>query len=189
MPCRSLSRGTILATAFVATLALGPGALQAATAAVQTPASLHAADLAFVLHAAEGGNAEIALGKLAAQKATDDNIQQFGDQMAKDHSMANKELAGIASAKGTTPPSEPGPTAKAVEQTLAALAEDGFDREYMAQQVAAHESTVALFQTCAEGCIDPEIKAFAEKHVPVIQSHLETARDLMAKAKQQASAE
>jgi putative membrane protein len=189
MPCRSLSRGTILATAFVATLALGPGALQAATAAVQTPASLHAADLAFVLHAAEGGNAEVALGKLAASKATEASIQQFGDQMVKDHGMANEELASIASAKGATPPSQPGPAAVAIEQTLAALAEDGFDREYMAQQVAAHETTVALFQSCAEGCIDPEIKAFAEKQVPVIRNHLETARDLMAKAKQQASAE
>ena len=80
-------------------------------------------------------------------KATEANIQQFGDQMVKDHAMANKELAGIASAKGATPPSEPGPAAVAIEQTLAALAEDGFDREYMAQQVAAHETTVALFQS------------------------------------------
>jgi len=161
----------------------------AATPAVPTPSALHAVDLDFVLHAAEGGAAEVALGKMAASKATDDNIQQFADQMAKDHSMANKELAGIASAKGTTPSDEPGPAAVAVQEALDALAADGFDTEYMTQQVAAHSLTLALFETCAASCIDPEIKGFAAKHVPIVQDHLKQAQDLLAKANDQAKAE
>ena len=102
MASRYRSRVPVLAGAMAACLSLA--AAKAAAPAVQTPASLHAADLAFVLHAAEGGNAEVALGKLAASKATEASIQQFGDQMVKDHAMANEELAGIASAKGAPPP-------------------------------------------------------------------------------------
>jgi putative membrane protein len=179
----------ILAAALAGTVPLSAADLQAATPQTQTPAALQAADLSFVLHAAEGGQAEVALGKLASEKATDDNVKQFGDMMAKDHSMANKELAGIASAKGTTPPNEPGSTAVAIEQTLAALAADGFDREYMAQQVGDHVVTLALFRNCAESCIDPEIKAFAQKSVPMIEGHLKEAQNLLSKAKQQASAQ
>jgi putative membrane protein len=93
------------------------------------------------------------------------------------------ELAGIASAKGTTPSDDPGPAAMAVQETLEALAADGFDTEYMAQQAAGHAATLALFETCAAGCIDPEIRGFAAKQVPVIQDHLGQAQDLKAKAK------
>lgn len=98
------------------------------------------------------------------------------------------ELAGIASAKGTTPPDEPGPAAVAVRQALEAPAADGFDTAYRAQQVAAPSLTPALVETRAAGGIDPAIKDFAARHVPTIQGHLEPARDLLAKAREQAIA-
>jgi len=59
----------------------------------------------FVDHAAEGGLAEVGLGKLAADKAARADVKQFGQRMVDDHSKAGDELSGLASSKGIPAPS------------------------------------------------------------------------------------
>jgi anti-sigma28 factor (negative regulator of flagellin synthesis) len=49
-------------------------------------------DKKFIKEAAHGGMMEVDLGKLAAQKAMSDEVKQFGQRMADDHSKANDEL-------------------------------------------------------------------------------------------------
>ena len=60
---------------------------------------LAGADQTFVMKAAEGGIAEVKLGTLAAQKATDPAVKSFGQQMVDDHSKANDELKSVASSR------------------------------------------------------------------------------------------
>jgi putative membrane protein len=57
-------------------------------------------DKKFIKEAAHGGMMEVDLGKLAAQKAMSDEVKQFGQRMADDHSKANDELMQLASSKG-----------------------------------------------------------------------------------------
>ncbi len=64
------------------------------------PGRLSGADTKFVLEAANGGMAEVSLGKLAAEKATSPDVKQFGQRMADDHSKANEELKALASQEG-----------------------------------------------------------------------------------------
>jgi putative membrane protein len=181
------------ATVLAATAALALiGAMPVAEAAMPTDqgkTALLPADLSFVLHAAEGGNAEVALGKLASEKATDDNIKQFGHKMAMDHAVANKELTALANSKGATPPNEPGAAAVVIMEALEASPAERFNQDYMAQQVGDHVLALAMFEHCAESCMDAEVKAFAAKHAPDIEAHLKLAQQLLAKAKQQASAQ
>ena len=49
-------------------------------------------DKKFVMDAAVGGMAEVELGKLAAEKATNPEVKQFGQRMVDDHTKANDEL-------------------------------------------------------------------------------------------------
>ena len=44
-------------------------------------APVFAADEAWVVKVAQGGMAEVELGKLAAEKASADNVKQFGQRM------------------------------------------------------------------------------------------------------------
>jgi putative membrane protein len=183
-------RPTTILAAMAALAILGAMPVgEAAMPTDQGKTALLPADLSFVLHAAVGANAEVALGKLASEKATDDNIKQFGHKMAMDHAMANKELAAIADSKGVTPPNEPGAAAVTIMEALEASPTERFNRDYIAQQVGDHVLALALFEHCAESCMDAEVKAFAAKHAPDIEAHLKLAQELLAKAKQQASAQ
>jgi putative membrane protein len=159
-----------------------PAALHAQQAStVGGPAALVPADLEFVLKAADGGLAEVALGKLAQEKAGSDEVKRFGQRMVEDHGKANQELAQLAAQVATKPPQQPSPVAQEVEKTLAAYAGQEFDEVYVAQQVGAHEVALALFEHAAEHAEAPPVRAFAKKQVPVIQEHLKEAQALLKK--------
>ena len=135
-----------------------------------------------MLKAADDGLAEVALGKLAQEKAGSPEVKQFGQHMVEDHGKANQELAQIVAQVATEPPQQPSEVAKEVEKTLAAYAGQDFDKVYIAQQVGAHEVALALFQHAAEHAEAPAVREFAKKQAPVIQEHLEQAQALMKEA-------
>ncbi|MGH9410003.1 MAG: DUF4142 domain-containing protein, partial [Vicinamibacterales bacterium] len=76
-------------------LGIAPALAQSTTPARQTTSStrgtkgtLPAADRAFVRAAASGGMAEVELGNLTKDKASNADVKQFGDRMVSDHSKA-----------------------------------------------------------------------------------------------------
>ena len=58
----------------------------------KSAAKLSSADEKFVKEAAAGGMMEVELGKIAAEKAVNDKVKVFGQQMQEDHGKANEEL-------------------------------------------------------------------------------------------------
>ncbi|HET7909735.1 MAG TPA: DUF4142 domain-containing protein, partial [Nitrospira sp.] len=60
----------------------------------------------FLQKAAEGQQAEIALGELASERAADHQVKQFGEQMMKDHQKASSEIRQLASKEGVLLPTE-----------------------------------------------------------------------------------
>ncbi|MCT9071416.1 DUF4142 domain-containing protein [Cupriavidus gilardii] len=140
------------------------------------------ADRSFLENAAQGGLAEVEGSKLAEQKASSADVKTFAARMVKDHTMVNEELTKLASSKGYTPPTEPSVVQRTELKGLSALDGERFDKMYASRiGVAAHEKTVKLFQEAAKNAKDPDIKAFAAKHVPDLEQHLQMARDLNKK--------
>src|SRR3979490_1120961 len=64
-------------------------------------------DAAFYKKAAEGGMAEVQLGKLAQEKSSNPNVKDFGAMMVGDHSAANDKLKSIAESKSIKLPTSP----------------------------------------------------------------------------------
>ena len=179
----SLAAGAAVALT-IAIPSAGPRAqaVDSAPAAGTAPTSVTAPDLAFILRAAQGGAEEVALGTMAADKADNAKVKSFARQMVEDHTKANKDLATLARNRGVDVPDAPDQAAQTVSTALAARSGPEFDREYVAQQVAAHEATLAQFRFAAENAADPELKAFARRYEPAITHHLKMAQGLMGTA-------
>jgi putative membrane protein len=141
-------------------------------------ASLSATDRTFISQAAYGSFGEIALGEVATERASSPAVREFGQMMVQEHTRMNEELAAIASEKGVTPPTAPDPGRQAVGAQLGELQGAAFDRQYIQQQLADHETTLTLFQGEIESGQDPQLRAFAQKYAPVVQEHVAMLRRL-----------
>src|ERR1051326_6505759 len=82
-------------------------------------------DTTFVTKAAEGGMAEVQLGKLAVEKASSDEVKKFGQRMVDDHGKANDELKSLAQQKNITIPSDLDAKDKALRDRLSKLSGAG----------------------------------------------------------------
>jgi len=135
----------------------------------------------FASAAAQGGMAEVQLGQLAAQHAADPAVKEFGLRMVTDHSRAGNELKSVASRKNLQLPTDLTSEQKSMLDKLSKLNGAEFDKEYMSDMVKDHQEDADEFKTQAEGGSDADIKAFAAKTLPMIQSHLQMAQDVAKK--------
>ena len=130
-------------------------------------------DSKFATDAANGGMAEVALGKLAQTKATNAQVKSFADMMVTDHTKANDELAAIAKAKNITLPAAPDADHQKKLEDLSKLSGKDFDKAYVDAMVDGHKKTLDLMQNAAKNCADADLKAFAAKTAPIVQTHLD----------------
>jgi putative membrane protein len=135
-------------------------------------------DYKFAKKAACAGMTEVTLGKLAAQKSANSAVQQFGQQMARDHRQANQNLEAIASKVGATLPTEPGEEFQKEIDRLTALSGTEFDKAYVAFMVKAHKADEKEFRHQSEYADNADLKSFAATTLPMVQSHLKMAQDL-----------
>jgi putative membrane protein len=136
------------------------------------------ADRTFATKAPAGGEAEVALGQLATEKAGSQQVRQFGQRMVTDHSQANQELQAIAKQQNLTLPAKPDSASVATEQRLRARSGAAFDSAYAQDMVQDHQQDIADFQKEAGSGQDPALKAFAQKYLPVLQHHLQMAQQI-----------
>jgi len=129
-------------------------------------------DSSFYKHAAEAGMGEVELGKLAEAKAADTSVKDFAAMMVKDHTQANEELKKLAASKDIKLPGGPGTANDAKKLELKALSGEHFDKSYVSNQVKAHKDTIDLLNKEISSGQDADAKAFAQKILPTVQSHL-----------------
>ena len=148
-------------------------------------ATAHGADATFMQEASMSNLAEIEHGRLAAQNAASDEVKKFGERMAADHGKANETLKTMAGEKKVTLPTALDQKHQAMQDKLAKMKADAFDKAYMSHMVTAHEQSVTRFKRESQNGKDPDVKAFAEKTLPTVEEHLKMARELNAKIAKQ----
>lgn len=144
-------------------------------------ATISPLDRQFIIDAAQGGMAEVSLGQMASQRATNNAVKQYGQRMVQEHTRANTELLRLASQKGVTPPRDMGPKYKAAMDRLMQLPRASFDQAYISEAgINGHLESLAVYQRQAQLGQDPDLKAFAAKTLPTVQNHLQVADNLKA---------
>jgi putative membrane protein len=142
-------------------------------------AELSRGDERFLRKAGESGLLEIQASQIAVERAQHPDVKRYAEMMIRDHTAVDQELKALAGAKGFQLPTEPARGQKRLLEKLRDLEGHDFDEEY-ADEVAvdAHEDAVKLFEKASEGAEDADIKAFAAKHLPALQKHLDEGRRL-----------
>ena len=136
-------------------------------------------DQEFLEQAAQNGLAEQSASRLAQTKAQDPRVREFAQRLIKDHEGMGAELQTLAMSKGYVPPKEPSMIQKGKEMLIANLGDKDFDRRFVNQiGVDAHQSTIRLFEEASQKAKDPDVKAFATKHLPKLREHLRIAQSL-----------
>lgn len=138
-------------------------------------------DAKFATEAASGGLAEVELGKLAEQKASDAKVKAFGAMMVKDHSKANEELKALAAKKNIALPTAPAEEKQKKMQEISAKTGADFDKAYVEEMLADHKKDVTLFEEASNKVQDPEMKQFIDKTLPVLRTHLDHIQKIAEK--------
>ncbi len=134
----------------------------------------------FLKAAAQGQQAEIALGQLATQKASNPDVKQFGAHMIEDHQKASQEVQQLASKEGVRLPMQLSEKHKHKQQELSKLSGEEFDRAYMQYMVQNHTKEVKEFEQNAQQITDQDVKKWASSAVPVLKEHLQKAQTIAA---------
>ena len=135
-------------------------------------------DAKFATDAANGGMAEVALGKLAQSKTANAEIKEFAAMMVMDHSKANDELMVIAKAKNITLPATVDADHQKKMDDLSKMTGKDFDKAYVDAMVDGHKKTLDLMNKEAKDGKDADLKAFAAKTAPTVQMHLDKIKKI-----------
>jgi putative membrane protein len=152
---------------------------------------------------------EVALGNLAEDKAQSDQVKQLGEQLARDHEAANRELqssigggdattaqqpgGGVSNqpdraAEGTRPQNQGGEVAQArqemqqTQQKLESVSGQAFDRAYLEAMIKHHQQDIQAFERATQS-ENPQIRAFAERTLPKLREHLQHVQQLQSQSR------
>jgi putative membrane protein len=123
---------------------------------------------------------EVYAGKIARDKAASPEVKKFAQHMVDDHGKKFEEQRAMAQKKNVALPASAEDKSKDAIKKIERLSGAEFDRAFMQQMVKDHESAVKLVQEIATKADDPELKAAAQKALPDIKQHLQSAQALAA---------
>ena len=148
-------------------------------AGANAAARLSDADLKFVAVAAGSGMYEVEASRLALTRASDAQVRAYAQMLVNHHTANNNELIALVGTKGhRIAPGLPAPLQQKV-QTLSGLQGAAFDREFVRMTgVQDHMAAVQAFQQGRGSVADADLRAYIDKTLPVLQQHLQQARDL-----------
>jgi putative membrane protein len=164
-------------------IVIGASILLFPLAAMAADSAISAQDKIFVQQAAVGGLAEVQEGQLATAQGGSATVKRFGQQMIDQHTPNNQALVALAKAKGISVPATTDATHAADAAALKNSTGAAFDTAYIVGQVTGHKKMELLMETEIQSGSDTDLKAFAEKTLPVVQAHLKMAQQLQAQDK------
>jgi putative membrane protein len=144
---------------------------------------LSTADLQFVATAAESNDAEMDIAELARSTTKNSELKTLAERIEADHKQSNRELMEIADKKDADFPGAiglPGMTEaqKVDRDRLDQLAGAEFDRAWIDHMVTEHQKAIDLYTGTGTRAADTDVKAYADRTLPVLRAHLEEAKRL-----------
>jgi putative membrane protein len=137
----------------------------------------------FLVKAANGGMTEVQLGELGEKKATSQRVKDFSAMMVHDHSAANDKVKNLAAQKNITLPTSVSDENQKKIDGLSKKTGKDFERDFMDAMVKDHETTIDMFESAMKNTKDPDVNSFADKTLPTLHMHLDSAKAVRSSLK------
>jgi putative membrane protein len=173
LPCIA---GGLVAAVLLAWCA--PAFGQPGSPAVSQAGAPNAQDVQFVQALGADGMVEADAASLAGARAQNPQVRAYAQQVARDRTASNVQLAQLAQQAGI-------PAATAIDagrqrkrQRLDASPAMQFDRDYVNGEAVDHQRTIQLLQTEINEGRSPQLRGFASAQLGMVMQHLAQARAL-----------
>ena len=136
-------------------------------------------DQQFVDFAAQTDMVEANLGQLAQNVAAAQDVKDYGQMLATDHTSDYHQLYDAAHQANLNVPSAiDAQHNKAMIDPFEKLKGEAFDHRYAAEMVSGHTKAIAIYKKEASDAENPAIKTYAQAALPTLQKHLDAAKNL-----------
>jgi putative membrane protein len=161
MPIRTTARLCIVA------LRVAGGALAQAAPAEQS----------YVQSAQTINQAELALGQLAQQRGSSDEVKQMARNMVDRHSALSAQLADLARERAIPTAQHPSTVDDRAYVRLGKLSGTSFDEAFKQAVADAHTRELALHRGEIERGGDAGLRSYAQSRVSALEASMEQAKD------------
>lgn len=145
-------------------------------------------DQQFINSAAQTDMMEAHVGQLAKDHGGSQAVKDFGQMLVTDHTNDYGQLSTIAKKDGASVPRGLDAVRNRMIAPYERLHGAAFDRKFAADMVAGHQRAIAEYRREIRIGQNPDIKAYANQALPVLEKHLQAARDLTGRKASKAKA-
>jgi putative membrane protein len=138
-------------------------------------------DKKFLAMAAQSDQNEIALSKLAQDKASNPAVKAFAEKMVKEHTEMTDSMKPFAESWNLTAPAGPDAEHQREFDKLNGLSGAAFDKEYIDIMVSDHAKAYRAFTTEAKDTKDIPFRDAVIKGKTAVAAHKNMAYDLKKK--------
>jgi putative membrane protein len=135
------------------------------------------AEQSYVQSAQTINQAELALGQLAQQRSSSDEVKQMSRTMVERHSALSAQLAELARERAIASAQQPSAEDEQVHDRLAKLSGRSFDEAFKQVVADAHTRELALHRGELERSGDTGLRGFAQSRVSALEASMAQAKD------------
>ena len=130
----------------------------------------------FLKKVTNAGMAEIQLAKLAQQKATIEAVKNFAAMLERDHTAVNQQVKTLADQRSVALPAAISDDKQKMYTDMEKMTGKAFDKDYISMMIKAHGDGISLFEDTRSNASDIDVKNFADKTLPALKMHLDSAK-------------
>ncbi len=149
----------------------------------QDTGSTKVSDQAFVTFAAQNDMNEAHLGEIAAERASSQAIKDYAQMLVSDHKKDYQQLSAFGRKAGLEVPTALDASHLKLIAPLEKLKGPAFDRRFIREIVAGHETATAAYDKESRDGKNPELKTYAKDTVLLLEKHKDEAKLLLKSAK------
>lgn len=130
----------------------------------------------FLKKVTNSGMAEVQMAKDAQQKATIDAVKNFAAMLERDHTAVNDQIKAFASQRNVSVPTTISDDKQKMMNDMNKMTGKSFDKDFISMMIKGHNDGIKLFEDTRDNASDIEIKNFADKTLPTLRMHLDSAK-------------